>query len=292
MDNYSINNIVHYRNIDWKLSNDFFYLTEIPENFEPFIVHPDYYAYGILSKGTMDIEIDDCLQHITSKSFMVYRPEQTVKIVNIESGTKGAFILFTRRFIQDSQSQFDFFFKDSFLNQYFGSHVTVQPKDHRRLSAMFHKIFDILSSIYMERWEISAKNLIKMLINETDLVLKKYRSSLLNFSNREAALINRFKILAREHFITERQVHFYASKLNISYSYFYKMMKKQRQQTPSSYLNDLLLQEAKTLLSHSDDNISEIADKLSFSDVYSFSKFFKTHTKVSPSIFRTAISIG
>lgn len=287
MDTYTINNIVLYRKIEWKLSNDFFYLTEIPAIFEPFTMYPDYYSYGILTKGSMDIEIDNCLHHITPTSFMIYRPEQTLKIIKIEPETKGAFILFTRRFIQDFQPSLDTFFANTFLNKYFGSHVSMQQEDHHQLSIMFDKIFDILSSIYTERWELSAKNLITTLINETDIILKKYKSPSLPLSTKEVSIINKFKLLAKKNFIVERQVGFYAKKLNVSNSHLYKIFSKHSQQTPASYLNDLLLQEAKFLLSNSENNISEIAYKLSFSDIYSFSKYFKKHTQFSPTLFRT-----
>lgn len=56
--------------------------------------------------------------------------------------------------------------------------------------------------------------------------------------------------------------------------------------TPSAFINTILFKEAKLLLSHHDCNIGEIAGKLSFSDIHSFSKYFKKQTGMSPSRFR------
>ncbi|HTN45783.1 MAG TPA: helix-turn-helix transcriptional regulator [Flavipsychrobacter sp.] len=290
MDKYTINNIVLYRKLDWKLSQDFFYLTDIPEVFEPFAMYPNFYSYGILTKGFMKIEIDNCLYHITPQSFMIYRPEQTLKIVEIKPGTQGAFILFTRRFIQKFQPAFDTFFSDTFLDKYFGSHITIDQQDHDQLSLMFDKIFDLLSSIYTERWEISANNLISALINETDIILKKYKSAPHAVSIREMSIINEFKALAKEHFITKRQIDFYTGRLHISNSSLYKIFKKYKETTPSSYLNDLLIEEAKFMLVYSENNISEIADQLSFSDIHAFSKYFKKHTSFPPTVYRTTFA--
>lgn len=290
MDNYSINNIAFYRKIDWRLSDDFFYLTDIPVSFEPFVIHPDYYSYGILSAGSIVIEIDNCCHYISTQSFMVYRPEQKFRIISIEPGTKGAFILFTRRFISDSKSFSDCPIVDSFLNRSFGSHILVKPQDHHSLSVIFHKIFDILSHIGQERWETSAKNLVKALINETDLLLRNYKPTVHEFYNKETNIIIRFKKLAKDNFMTQRRIDFYADKLNISKSHLFKIMKRQNQQTPSSYLNALVIDEAKILLLHSESTVGEIAEKLSFSNIYSFSKFFKSHTTVSPLQFRTQLS--
>ena len=286
MDTYTIDKIVGYRKIDWKLSNEFFYLTEIPTTFEPFTMYPNYYSFGILHKGSMTLEIDNCLHYIDTKSFLIYRPDQTLKIISIEPETTGAFILFTRRFIQNFQPSFDTFFTNTFLHNTFDSHIIIEPKDHDYLSVMFNKIFELLSSIYTDRWEISARNLISTLINETDIIFTKYKSTKEHFSVKETDFINKFKILARENFKKEKQIAFYLSKLNISISQLYKIFKKQGQQSPSIFLNNLLLQEAKFLLSTSEDNISEIAYQLSFTDIHTFSRFFKKHTAFSPSEFR------
>jgi len=288
MDTYTINNIVLYRKIDWKLSNDFFYLTQIPTTFEPFTIHPNYYSFGIINQGSMKIEIDDQLHDITHTSFMIYRPEQTLKIVTIEPDTEGAFILFTRRFIQNFQPSLDAFFTNTFLHQYFDSHFMINRKDHHHLSIIFKKIFDVLSSIYTDRWEISARSLILTLINETDIILKKYKSSAIPISAKENLTLNKFKVLAKENFSNQFPITFYADQLNVSVSQLYKIFRKQDQKPPSFYLNELLLQESKFLISNSEYNISEIARQLSFGDIHTFSRYFKKHTGLSPSAFRLA----
>lgn len=287
MDIYTINNIVLYRKLDWTLSNDFFYLTQIPTTFEPFIIHPNYYSFGIINKGSMKIEIDSQLYDITPRSFMIYRPEQTLKIIDIEPATEGAFILFTRRFIHNFQPSLDAFFTNTFLDKYFDSHFMIDEKDHDHLSVMFDKIFDVLSSIYTDRWEISARNVIYTLINETDIILKKYKSSLAPISTKESLIINKFKLLAKDNFSNRQPITFYVGKLNLSVSQLYKIFNKKGQKSPSSYLNGLLLQEAKFLLSNSENNIGEIASKLSFSDIHTFSRYFKKQTGLSPSAFRS-----
>lgn len=286
MDSYTINNIAVYRNLDWKLSNEFLYLTEIPTIFEPFVIHPNYYSFGIINKGSMTLQIDNDVHIITPTSFMIYRPEQTLKIIEIESGTEGAFILFTRRFIQDFHPILDAFFTNTFLHNHFGSHIIMVFEDHQHLSILFSKIFDVLSAIYTERWETSARNLIITLINETDIILKKYQGSVLSISTKENLIISKFKSLAKEHFSTQKPITFYSDQLNISISRLYKIFKKQNLMPPSSYLNELLLQEAKFLLANSENNVGEIAARLSFSDIHTFSRFFKKHTTFSPTAFR------
>ncbi|MNY30960.1 HTH-type transcriptional activator RhaS [compost metagenome] len=162
----------------------------------------------------------------------------------------------------------------------------MKPEDHEHLTIIFKKIFDVLSSIYTDRWEMTARNLIIALINETDSILNKYSNSLLSFSKGERSIINKFKSLAKDNFAQQKPISFYIKKLNVSASQFYKIFKNENEKSPSSYLNNLLLSEAKFLLSNSELNIGEIAFKLAFSDIYAFSKYFKKHTTHSPSAFR------
>lgn len=99
MDSYSIKNIISYRKLDWNISEEFLYLTDIPEVFEPFTLKPDYYSYGLIKTGSMLVEVDNNALYIDANSLLVYRPNQTLKILDIASGTTGAFVLFTRKFV-------------------------------------------------------------------------------------------------------------------------------------------------------------------------------------------------
>jgi AraC-like DNA-binding protein len=100
-----------------------------------------------------------------------------------------------------------------------------------------------------------------------------------------------FKKLAYENFMYYHKVSFYASKLSISTSHLYKIVKEQLGQSPSSFINKLLIDEIKCRLCNSDQSISEIAYALNFNNIFTFSRFFKTHTNYYPSQFRHGASV-
>lgn len=56
--------------------------------------------------------------------------------------------------------------------------------------------------------------------------------------------------------------------------------------TPMAVINARLVLEAKRELAHSRQSIKAIAHDLGFSDVGYFSRFFRKHTRLSPSEFR------
>ena len=56
--------------------------------------------------------------------------------------------------------------------------------------------------------------------------------------------------------------------------------------TPLNYIQDRKMLEARRLLYYTDIQIQEIAYKIGFEDIQTFSRFFKKKEGVSPSIYR------
>ncbi len=95
-----------------------------------------------------------------------------------------------------------------------------------------------------------------------------------------------FLHLLSEHFIEHHDIAFYAERLNISTSYLSRIVKQLTGRTVADYINQLLAMEAAFLLTTTSLTISQIADRLHFADVASFSKFFLRMKGKSPKEFR------
>ena len=77
-----------------------------------------------------------------------------------------------------------------------------------------------------------------------------------------------------------------ANECGLSPTHFRRLFKEKTGVSPIKYKNHLVIQKAKDLLQNTSMNIGEIAIALGFYDIYSFSRFFKTYTSVSPEAFR------
>ena len=60
--------------------------------------------------------------------------------------------------------------------------------------------------------------------------------------------------------------------------------------SPMKYFNELKIAEAKRLLREDNDSISEIAEKLGFSCIHSFSRNFKAITGFCPTAYKKSVS--
>lgn len=105
-------------------------------------------------------------------------------------------------------------------------------------------------------------------------------------SQRTEDLFYRFMQLLLQHFLDHRDIAFYASQLNISPVYLSRVVRKVSGRTVGSYLNQLLAMEAAFQLRTTNLTLSQVADRLGFADLASFSKFFSRMKGISPYRFR------
>lgn len=95
-----------------------------------------------------------------------------------------------------------------------------------------------------------------------------------------------FHMLLDETHAGQRQVRWYADKMNITPSYLNVICKHVVGKAPQQIINDIVIQEVKQRLLSSDESIKEVAFFMHFSSESSFSKFFRAQTGMSPTEFR------
>lgn len=77
-----------------------------------------------------------------------------------------------------------------------------------------------------------------------------------------------------------------ADRFFLSESYIARLFKKELGCKPSEYLNKIRVSVAKTLLLETNMSVTEISEKVGYSDVYYFSKVFKQIVETTPSTFK------
>jgi AraC-like DNA-binding protein len=101
-------------------------------------------------------------------------------------------------------------------------------------------------------------------------------------------LENQFPIIDKGSSLKLRSPSDFAEHLNIHVNHLNRAVKYVSGKTTSFMINDRILQESKRLLAISMWNISEIAFALGFGEGTHFNFFFKKHTKMNPTQFRTS----
>ena len=96
-------------------------------------------------------------------------------------------------------------------------------------------------------------------------------------------LFERFMEALNHHHQQERQVQFYADKLCITPKYLSMAIKEYSGKSPSDWICDYVIAEAKSLLHYSRLSVQEVSYHLNFPSQSAFGKFFKQKTGMSPS---------
>ncbi|APA63710.1 helix-turn-helix domain-containing protein [Maribacter sp. 1_2014MBL_MicDiv] len=150
-----------------------------------------------------------------------------------------------------------------------------------RTQEIIATILERLFTIY--RGESSSKNLISLYLmtifeelkSEMPEVVTKNRKS--NFE-----ITKRYKHALAKHIYDYQNITDYADLLNVTPNYLNKCVKTAIDKTAQDLLKEMLILEAKTLIKHSELNVSEIAVKLCNQTPSNFARFFKKQTGLSP----------
>ena len=82
------------------------------------------------------------------------------------------------------------------------------------------------------------------------------------------------------------KVQDYAQAQYLNPNYFSSVIKLKTGKTVNNWITEKIVAEAKSLLRRSSEPIQEVASLLGFKNAAHFSRFFKKHAEVSPSVFR------
>lgn len=131
--------------------------------------------------------------------------------------------------------------------------------------------------------EMTKKMLYALLYTVQDLHVKNQKAAI--FTNQNEDIFFRFRKLLIQYYPI-REPSFYAEKLSHSPVYLSKRIKEVSGKSVPEWLDELILQEAKSLLRETNTTIVSISQKLKFQDSNCFRFFFKKRTGLSPREYR------
>jgi len=167
--------------------------------------------------------------------------------------------------------------------------VTIHPQEIERFEILW-KMF-LIEMKSKDNLQISMLQMMlkRYLILSTRLYKEQYKLSKIK---KENDLIREFNFLVEQHYATKHTVAEYSELLNKSSKTISNIFSKTGSKTPLSYIQDRKILEAKRLLHYTNTQIQEIAYKIGYDDVQTFSRFFKKKEGVSPTTYREKSRLG
>jgi len=167
--------------------------------------------------------------------------------------------------------------------------ITLDDEWQRRFVTTVHEIrrreeaaggqHEVVAKIAMLRREELIMELLLLMLGQTPAVAT-------NTTTRQQAVASRFLQSLGEKYLTRRTVAYYADEAGLSPRHFSQLVSRQTGRTPMEWIALVTVSHAKRLLLGPDMQVKAVADILGFPEQFTFRKYFKTHTGLSPSEYR------
>ena len=239
----------------------------------------------VMITGEATISIDMQNHVVRPNHIVVCSPERVVRMVKCSHNASAYFVAFSQAFINaiqiDLATSLPVFMR-------FGKApvIAAEPKDVEEIRQLFQLIKTMLRSD-KERYR---NEIIRSLFTTAFYIIadlnRRDQHGPQAKPGRSEVLFEEFMALLQQHSKRERNVSFYAERMNITPKYLSTVVKEVSGKTAARWIDESVILEAKTLLKYSGLNIQEIAARLNFSTQSFFGKYFKQHTGTSPSLFK------
>ncbi len=247
--------------------------------------HSLHYSFTIVTQGWLNFIHNG--QEITIKpnDFYIYSPGLSVKILSASKDYQAVSILI------DEQTAFEIPTVRHLVSIAYqplsllkGPVISLSSEVATKLGNRIREMIDYFNAPHIYKSQILYQ-LFSVFILDAQNVLKIANENRQS-SQRIEELFVAFLRLLPKYFLEHHDIAFYAEQLNISTTYLSRIVKQLTGRTAGDYINQLLAMEAVYLLSTTSLTVSEIAYRLHFADIASFSKFFLRMKYLSPKDYR------
>lgn len=252
---------------------------------DPITIPPhrhDYYHIMFIEQGSGIHTIDFKAYDIVSNTLFFVSPGQ-VHALETSKNTKGYVISFDSGFYH-IKDNFEKLLRVPFFHSMHNSPVIYFDNNHSKIKTIWDDLFLEYQSPYKDKNRM-LRALFEILLIQASRAYKlpnhPQRPSYLSFQ------LRKLETLIDTHFKTYKMLNDYAELMHMSPRHLNSLAKKTLNKTVLNLIHERCLMEAKRLLLFTTNSISEIAMELGFSDTSYFLRFFKKHTGLTPSLFKT-----
>lgn len=249
----------------------------------------DAYLFILIDEGYARMNINCCDQLLGKGTLLLLKPYVPISIFTPSVNYHSSLLLIDKYYMEHTAESNRF---HGLLNRFIAMHrvsvIVLDDTQRDSIACSWNCLVRITSTM-----NVYKEDAIKYFLN---IVLAELSDILYSKTNNDSApiihkdkLFQQFLQLLTANFSTRHSISFYAKELGISSVYLSRIVKEISGKTVHDYISERLYIAAKHLLTSTDFTISEIADKLNFSDQSAFGKFFKAYEHISPLKYRKLI---
>jgi len=245
----------------------------------------EFYTILLCLNGRVSVKIGYHDFELKSQMVSILAPDTLFSTTDASNDLEVMQLFFHKSFLQK------IYFKEAVIDELLLLHADYAPVFN--LESSFEEVLNRFIKIEKELQNNAAYHLDVCRLIVVEILYEYNRTCeycLLGFQknmNRNYQLTYQYKQLVEQHFIKWRSIGQYAELLGITAKHLTEVIKTETGQTALQILHDRLLLESQYLLKHSTQSIKECAYQLGFDTSSYFTRFFKTHSGISPQDYRT-----
>lgn len=211
------------------------------------------------------------------------RNGETLQLLGISPDFSASFIVMSKFFVEDIFLHINDMQNLSAVARH---PVIAVPED------LLPKFENLYQSLRLVSSDTRNPQLLKAL--QHSIIAFYYRYAYRCYRLHEAApdsatrLSDRFIMLVKDKFRTERFLEYYAEQLGVTPKHLSRTVKAQTGYSAASWIERFLILEAKILLKSTNLTVQQISDNLNFPTQSFFGKYFKKNVGVSPKFYRNS----
>lgn len=241
-------------------------------------------AFIYCTGGTMDISIGVRRFRLEKNCIMLYGPGNIIEIHGRSEDFTASFLIFSRNLLQgallDLQAVMPIY---QYLSEGTNNLLCLDDTE----AELIRKFFVVIKDVAEKYSDAVIHSMLAAMFRTVSEIYAQRVSDVTVIRSRQEEYLERFLVAVAEHHKRERSVQFYADLLHITPKYLSTVIKEASGKSAAEWIDLFVIQEAKVLLRYSTKSIQEITYYLNFSTQSFFGKYFKRHTGVSPSTYRS-----
>lgn len=245
----------------------------------------NFYTIFVLVDGEAEIIINEKNIRLAQQSIIRMAHTQNTEFVKCTNELDGYFLFCETNFynnILENDPNMQDILQRNILDSYLYFDIT-----EAKISELLGIIMQVEKTISQPH--LYKKEMLSFLVHLAQMHVNELIDSASNELHDMKHKENIFKIfihLASNNFKKERQINFYADRMNITSTYLSRIVREVSGNTVCGYLQSFLYSEACKMLKMTDKTIGEISTELKFNDQSAFTKFFKQKSGISPKAYR------
>lgn len=274
------------KNRSWQKELKVLYLNDLKSiKSRKTLLNPDWFSLIIVVSGT--IYFMDGNSTISLSQGDMYAAAAPSEVINLSPCLKVCLLSCKKDFAVTSRFSRSRIGYIEILTTY--SPIVISPAQSEidyltQLFGFLKKKISSKDTIFQEEMVLLYVNLI---FYEFSGLFYKHGENVIDLHCRADKISASFMVLVQQHCRVHHDVNFYSSTLFISKGHLGKAVRNAIGMSAKHYIEMAVISEAYTLLADKNYTITQTGEQLNFRNISSFSHFFKKHTKLTPTQYRS-----